>query len=284
MQTTSIKIRWIGTTTFEVVLPNGKVALFDPWLGVDPVIGLDMGLETKLEDITGADYMFISHAHGDHCAATQVINERFMEGTNGGRIFLPGVSSLKLARKYQIPFRDIVPVFPNETFELDGMSITALPCRHRGDPISPNQDHEKMRRRNPDISDEDLDLMDWGNLEEIDWAVSVKDLNFRFMVLGGGLYHFQNTPRFCDNFQPTLVIRQVSNILAKDPVTYAKMCDSYHASFVFPSHHDLGIHKSYKEYSPFFAQVNEELEKMGSRTRLIDIERGKWYTLGSFIE
>ena len=33
MQVKGIKIRWITTTTFEVVLPNGKVAIFDPWLG-----------------------------------------------------------------------------------------------------------------------------------------------------------------------------------------------------------------------------------------------------------
>ena len=45
----------------------------------DDVIPVALNIETRLEDITGADYMFVSHAYGDHCAATQIINERFAE-------------------------------------------------------------------------------------------------------------------------------------------------------------------------------------------------------------
>ena len=281
-----IRIRWVTTTTFEVVLPSGKVILFDPWVGNETEEFMGPGrkheIETKLEDISGADWIFISHAHFDHCADVTTINRRFMEGTNGGRIFMPALSAYKLALHYDVPFRDILPVYPNETFDFDEFTITALPCRHRGDPVAPSESRRKALERGQ--TEEMADLGDIGNLDEIDWAVTIKENNIRFMVLAGGLYHFNNTPEFCRTFNPMFVTRQVSNIIAKDPQTYAKYCHMFHAPFVFPSHHDLGIYKSYKEYAPFFKAVNEELEKMGSITRVLDTERGKWYEIGGYLE
>ncbi len=272
-----LKMRWITTTTFEIVLPNGKVAIFDPWLGKDPGMPKQFELETTLDDITGADYMFVSHAHGDHVAAVQQINKRFCEGTSGGRIFLPGLSAHAIACKYEIPFRDVVPVFPGETYDLDDMIVTALRCRHRGDDISPLVSRQKSIDMGK--SAEDIFLGEIGNIDELDWAVTIKENNFRFMLLGGGVYHFDNSNKFCEQFNPMFVTRQISNILAKNPVLFAQYCHRYHAPYVFPSHHDLGIYESYKDYAPFIKEVNAELEKMGSITRVIDTERGKWYNI-----
>ncbi len=282
MLKSGIGIKWIATTTFEIRLPSGRIILFDPWLGRDGKIKDDV-LETTIDDIDGADWMFISHSHGDHCAAVQQINEKFMEGTNGGRIYMPALSAYNIAKKYDVPFRDVLPVYPYETFDFDEFTITALPCRHRGDPTPPSEGHKMMAQRG--VTDElDIQLGDIGNLDELDWAVTLKEDNIRFMVLGGGLYHFNNTPNFCKKFNPLFVTRQISNILAKDPVTFAKYCDMYHAPFVFPSHHDLGIYPTYKDYTPFIEQVNEELRKMGSGTVLVNTERGRWYEIGAYLK
>ena len=280
-----IKIRWVTTTTFEVVLPSGKVILFDPWVGGETEEFMGPGrthdIETKLEDITGADWMFISHAHFDHCADVSNINKRFMEGTNGGRIFLPALSAYAIAKHYDIPFRDVLPVYPYEEFDFDEFKIKALPCRHRGDAIPPSETRKRSIERGQ--TEEMMELGDIGNLDEIDWAVTIKECNLRFMVLAGGLYHFNNTPNYCKEFNPLFVTRQVSNIIAKDPETYAKYCHMFHAPFVFPSHHDLGIYKDYKEYTGLFDAANKILEEQGSITRIINTDRGKWYEIGAYI-
>ena len=279
----SIKIRWITITCFEVVLPSGKVILFDPWLRItDAEKGPHDtdGIETTLDDLTGADWMFISHAHFDHVADVQLVNEKFMAGTNGGRIFLPALSAYKLAQRYDIPYRDILPVYPHETFDFDEFTITALPCRHRGDPVTPSATAEARRKRGS--TEEEIFLGAIGNLDEIDWAVTIKDCNLRFMVLGGGLYHFNNTPNFCREFNPLFVTRQVSHILCDDPHKYAEYCAMYHAPFVFPSHHE-GLWPE-NNYQPFVDSVNEILKEMGSNVQVINQERGKWYEIGAYLE
>lgn len=55
------KITWLGHAAFQIVTPAGKVLLVDPWVknplnpSKDPV-----------GDIKKADFIFITHGHGDH--------------------------------------------------------------------------------------------------------------------------------------------------------------------------------------------------------------------------
>ena len=277
-----IRIRWITVTCFEVQLPSGKTILFDPWIGTGCADNnyRERNLEVGLDDLSGADWMFISHAHFDHCEDVQLINAKFMEGTNGGRIFLPALSAYAIAQRYDIPYRDILPVYPWETFDFDEFTITALPCRHRGDPIPPSK--ERARDLEWGLNEIECFTHDIGNLDELDWAVTIKENNMRFMVMGGGLYHFNNTPEYAKKFGPLFVTRQVSHILCDDPQVYAKYVAAYHAPFVFPSHHE-GLWPG-NDYQPFVDAVNKILKEMGSGVTVLNQERGKWYEIGAYLE
>ena len=70
MNSSGIKIRWITTTCFEIVLPNGKVIVLDPWVGKEhpmhPGVSVDTGF--SVDDFTGADYIFRSYSGSDGAA------------------------------------------------------------------------------------------------------------------------------------------------------------------------------------------------------------------------
>jgi Predicted Zn-dependent hydrolases of the beta-lactamase fold len=288
MKTPSIKIRWITTTCFEVVLQNGKVILFDPWTGKSashPEFQMDTGMEAK--DFTGADYIFLSHTHFDHMDDIPAVNALFRKDSYGGRIFMPALSAYVFAQQYDVAYRDIIPMFPNETFELEDMVVTCHRCRHFGDvndPIGrlPSKVKERSIKAGEDPENEFMHAM--GSIEEVDLSITIKESNFRFLVLGGRIYRFDNIYKFCETFNPDFVIRQVSPGFT--PKDYAGIIAKYKAPIVFPSHHDShdlvkGSGMSNEEY---FIKVNEELAAMGSHVQSVNIERGRWYNIGMYID
>lgn len=287
MNTENIKIRWITTTCFEIKLHNGKTIVFDPWVGgEDPAMpGFTMDTGFTVDDFTGADYIFLSHTHGDHILDTKELLEKKNFDSCGGGVFMPAMSAMLYAEEYDIPLVRITGVYPYETMDLDDIIVTPLPCRHFGDKGVNVMDSPKEGRKKALESGRDMrlyDIMSMGTLEELDWAVSVKGTNFRFMVLGGRVYRFNNIYKFADEFMPNFVVRQVSN--GATPEDYAKMIAKYNAPIVFPSHHDshhleIAQNMSYEEY---FKKVNEHLEAMGSVARVINIKPCTWYSIGSF--
>ncbi len=288
MKTRSIKIRWITTTCFEVVLHNGKVILFDPWTGKSPghpEFQMDTGMQP--EDFTGADYIFLSHTHFDHIDDVPAVNSLFRKDSYGGRIFMPALSAYVFAQQYDIPYRDIVPMFPNETFDLEDLVVTCHRCRHFGDvndPIgrSPSKIKERLMKTGGDPENEFMHAM--GSIEEVDLSITVKGSNFRFLVLGGRIYRFNNIYKMSETFNPDFVIRQVSPGFT--PKDYAEIIAKYNAPIVFPSHHDSHdlVKASGMSYKEYFTKVNEELSATGSHVKVINIERGRWYSIGMYAD
>lgn len=90
---TALRMRWISVQCYEIVLPNGKVIVTDPffWDGnnvEDPekLSSEDKGLYKvykqdgfSIDQITGADYIIISHIHGDHINMVGKLWEKSME-------------------------------------------------------------------------------------------------------------------------------------------------------------------------------------------------------------
>lgn len=285
MQIPNIKIRWITTTCFEVVLPNGKVCVFDPWVGnpyvQHPNVAMNHGF--SVDEFTGADYVFLTHLHFDHIADVKELLEKKQTDPCGGHVFIPAMSAKMFSDIYDVPLVNLINVYPYETFDLDDIVVTPLPCRHFGDKgvdvsETPSQSRAAAMARGDDMTY--YDSMQMGSLEETDWAITIKSCNFRFMVLGGRVYRFNNIYKWAEEFNPNFVIRQVSNGFT--PEDYGNMVAKYHAPVVFPSHHDL--HRldqaqgmSFEEY---FGKVNAHLEALKVPTRVVNIQPLKWYHLG----
>lgn len=285
MQAGAVKVRWITTCCFEVVLPNGKVILFDPWMGKSdshPEFRVSTGLTP--DDFTGADYIIITHCHFDHVDDAAYAVKKYAKDTYGGHIFVPALSAKLVADLYDIPYREVIPVFPNETFETEDLILEFYPCRHFGDrgaPYGPNPSTNAKRAAERDQPPLQALSDALGSLEEVDIAITVKDTNFRFMMLGGRLYRFQNVVRRCETFCPNFVIRQLSPGFS--PEEYAQMCHQYHAPLVFPSHHDSHNLESVRNttYEAYFREVNQHLRRMNSATQVVNIQPQKWYSIGT---
>ncbi len=282
-----IKIRWITTTCFEVVLPSGKTIIFDPWCGESSTEGPDLGVQVdfSVDQFTGADYIFLSHTHFDHVVSVKELLEKKSKDPCGGQVFLPPISAKLFSDVYDVPLVNLVPVYPYETMDLDDLIVTPLPCRHFGDKgvdvsETPSQAHANAIAQG--TSEQSYQCSTWGSLEETDWAITIKENNFRFMVLGGRVYRFNNIYKFCENFHPDFVVRQVST--GATPVDYACMVARFHAPVVFPSHHDSHHldRAQNMSFEAYFDKVNKELEAMNACTVVKNIQPYKWYHMGVF--
>lgn len=77
-------VKWLGHAAFEIEL-DGKIVYIDPWI-TNPRSPI------KLEDIKSADYVVVTHDHGDH------LGEAF-EITRKTGAFIVGIYELSLMAK-----------------------------------------------------------------------------------------------------------------------------------------------------------------------------------------
>ena len=63
----SVKLRWLGYVCFEIVLPSGKVLVTDPYIDCSPTAPVNW------EEVTGADYIALTHGHYDHITTSPEI-------------------------------------------------------------------------------------------------------------------------------------------------------------------------------------------------------------------
>ena len=138
-QSEALRLRWISVQCYEMVLPNGKVIVTDPfyWDGSNydalPSLNRQQEAERKVyaqtgfsvESFTGADYILISHAHGDHTNLTGKLWNRFY-----GRVLVPAGAAEEIARVYNIPYGAVMPLYPGNTYYLDDLTLTVYPGAH----------------------------------------------------------------------------------------------------------------------------------------------------------
>jgi L-ascorbate metabolism protein UlaG (beta-lactamase superfamily) len=66
----SVRITWLGHSTFEVLLSDGKVLLIDPWLDGNPSYPSGHSLRQ-------VDLLLITHGHSDHFGDVVTVAKRF---------------------------------------------------------------------------------------------------------------------------------------------------------------------------------------------------------------
>jgi L-ascorbate metabolism protein UlaG (beta-lactamase superfamily) len=66
----SVRITWLGHSTFEVLLPDGKVLLIDPWMDGNPSY-------PRGHSPARVDLLLITHGHGDHFGDALRVAQRF---------------------------------------------------------------------------------------------------------------------------------------------------------------------------------------------------------------
>lgn len=75
VQAQETKIRWHGHAAFSITTPKGKVILIDPWLR-NPKNPDAANKQDPLALLTKADYILLTHGHGDHMGESSEISKK----------------------------------------------------------------------------------------------------------------------------------------------------------------------------------------------------------------
>lgn len=268
MKQNCLKIRWINYAGYEIILPNGKVVLIDPSL----VFHQSEEVRKPLAEAFythGADYIIISHVHGDHVNDIPTILEKY-----NPKIICSAQSAYYLMERYNIPTGNMYPVYPNETIEIDGMRLQTFHGKHKILAPNPNAKFEcELDRR----------LQALGSIDYMDYCLTTKE-NVSMFISGGGLPElaFQNIDKDLMETRPNILFRQTTSKWT--PEEFAHQLDKWHAQIVFPIHQDGLAKASGMSLEEYFDRTNKELERINSGTRVCNADRNdKWFTIDTCV-
>ncbi|PTD05546.1 hypothetical protein FCULG_00000040 [Fusarium culmorum] len=100
-------VEWLGLTTFRIKT-NGLVIFLDTWLDRPDV----MPKALAIDDVTEADYIFISHAHFDHLPGADKIAIK-----TGAHVVANG-EAINILRSAGVPEDQLIPVAGGERIPL----------------------------------------------------------------------------------------------------------------------------------------------------------------------
>jgi L-ascorbate metabolism protein UlaG (beta-lactamase superfamily) len=116
-----MKLTWWATAGFEVKL-DATTILIDPYLSRPPNAEPQLGL--KPEDITKADYIFLTHGHFDHAIDVGTIAKK-----TGAKIFCSQKARVTFTKE-QVPNEQIQVVKAGETLDFESFKVTIIKSKH----------------------------------------------------------------------------------------------------------------------------------------------------------
>ena len=284
----SLKIRWISVQCYEIVLPNGKVIVTDPfYLDASKYDGItDLSKSQKMErdiysqtgfsvdDFTGADYIILNHVHGDHCNLVGELWNKFY-----GRVLCPAGCCEELARTFDIPYGTIYPLYPGNTYYFDDFTLKTYPGAHD------NRSFREGRFRRPS---------DPGNLTgglegfgvpcptRLGALGSIFNMNFmietheNFKIDFSAGRDYEEHVKHMTEEKPNLMLRH--RIRSYSPEYCAQQILDMGAQLMMPLHHN-NARASGEDLNEYFSKVNEILSSKGSPSRAFNPEPYRWYSV-----
>lgn len=278
MLSNSLKIRPFNVgAAFEIILPNEKIILIDPWF-----TGNQFDEGYSREDVTGADYIIVTHTHFDHDMDVGYFVRKF-----GSKIFVGAMSAPALIKFHKIPYDNVVPVFPGQKFTLPDFTLQTWQSKH-------NSSGGRIYDANADIAKDYIGLEghqecdDLGSMESLDIMITTNN-NFRILMASGTVV-WEDLFDICKSNGPNILLRQAgmreaggdfSTGKQVEPKILAELLVKYHAQIIFPFHHDMMIKRWGKQkLDKYFDTVKQELQKLDREAYFISPEAWKWYNIG----
>ena len=277
MNTTSLRIRPFNVGgAFEIVLPNGKVVLVDPFFTGNTFLNG----ETR-EDVTGADYILLSHSHYDHDLDIGYFCKKF-----NSKVFCGAQSALELVKYHQIPYDNVFPVYPGQKYTLEDFTVEFFQAKHNpsGDmTYGPAKDLAKTFLN----MDGHFGCDVCGYLESLDFLLTTNN-NFRILSASGRVI-WNELFDVCKAKRPNMLLRQsgvrrgggAQNGEQVPPAELAQLMVRYGAQIIFPFHHEVlvkrwGLEKTYE----YMDEVAKEVQALDPGARFVNPIAWKWYRIG----
>jgi L-ascorbate metabolism protein UlaG (beta-lactamase superfamily) len=112
-------MRWLGTACFEIVLPNGKT------LVIDPFVNDSVSSPITSDQFEGCDYLFLTHGHYDHILDAGKLAARF-----NPIIYCSQLVSESLSIHLGVNLDQIRTVTAGDTVRANGMTIEVIQGTH----------------------------------------------------------------------------------------------------------------------------------------------------------
>ncbi|MBN1676225.1 MAG: metal-dependent hydrolase [Kiritimatiellae bacterium] len=127
-------ITWLGHASVRVE-SGGQIFYFDPWLDANPACTL------KLDEVTKADVVCVTHGHGDHLGDSVPIAKR----TGARLVTLPEIAHYLEAKGLEYD-SDTHPLHIGGSWRTDAWTLTMVDARHASDILGEEfqRDHAKI--------------------------------------------------------------------------------------------------------------------------------------------
>ena len=283
-----IRFRWLGFVCYEIVLPSGKVLVTDPYINYSPTAPVEC------EDVTGADYIAITHGHFDHCSDVGYLAKKF------NSIIICSQKIVEpLTKFFDLNPAKVKGVTPGSDLTFDDLKVEIRKAQHvdiegltseayeayeaqsgqslpAGIPfhklldifegLSPRPD------RSPAIAEMRNKMFSAGirEGETFNYIFQTSD-NMRLYLFSSS--HLANMRQQIIDAHPNVSLVQLSGL---EPVEAAQIAALSGAELVIPTHHD----------GKWLGKMQQRAQEMAkhlatmSRAKFLNIDLGKWYEIG----
>jgi len=281
----SIKLRWLGYVCFEIILPSGKVLVIDPYIDYSPTAPV------KCREVTGADYIALTHGHYDHVTDVGPLVEKF-----DSTVICSNQVAEPLSNFFKIDPARMIKVTAGNTIDFEDLSIEVKRAEHislvqvmqaaykriTGEDADPKLSLAELNkaiakasagRGQASPADEMRQKMQEARIpggEQLNFIFTTSDNLRIYIYSAAALEYLRKEVR---ESRANVFCPQLGGVSAR---AAADMAALSRAELVIPTHHDgEGIETMHAR-----AQKMAEYLKEKSTARLLDIEHGKWYEIG----
>lgn len=283
MKTTALKLRWIYAACYEIVLPSGATIVIDPFITPNNFENFSW------TNITGADYILLTHTHFDHISDVGNLVKKY-----NSRVIAESTAAYELANCFSFNYDNVYPAAPTEKYYFEDFILEVQRSKHNVAPKPEPQIGPKDRKipglDMPGVGNVDL-LNEYGSIYSLDYFITTKE-NVRIMISSGALYDgsgkliYDNAFVNANGFAPNIVIRQATRLGA--PEFFAKVLSRYNAQIYFPFHHEAHDRRKARMGSDvmgtdeYLTATDAELQKISS-AHLINPTQFKWYEINTTV-
>ena len=268
-----LQIRWINGQCFEFKFSNGKTLLTDPWYSLNnhpehPLAKVcPQGF--SLENLEGADYIFLNHTHVDHIYNLQEVQNRF-----NSTVITHSATAMDLAEAFDIPLTSVYPVDYNSSYYFDGFKLNTYHGTHHA------QGYTLEKYYNRKVADARRNrLSAMGSLFNTNFELTT-DEGLRIAFIGGDDDGMPE--RFKVNGRPNIVIRNKmrrSEHMDNVAEEWANFFKEANVQLLIPMHHEKWISSQPEFAENVFKEMDEIMIENGLIGRVAPLIRGKWYTI-----
>lgn len=273
----TLKARYFAYNCLELKLPGGKTLVVDPCLSKEGRFSCGY----DVNDLEGADYVFLNHAHGDHAASLGEVYDRFHS-----LILAHAMTTFSLAKLYDIPYIRFIPFTVGDEYDFDAFKIKIIHGRHNNYVpgnfmVRPSGRRDELcgTRTMPAIGHPNQlsqDLGDMGSMFGSNFILTTKN-NLRVGLFAGnpGMTDPQDRNTW-KALRPDIIFAHREKFTNDYANKMADILEITGARVLVPIH----IEDAYKgTYDPaeYVANVNRECERRGLAGRMLFMERGQWY-------